>query len=50
MWDKTARVLINTTAFCGPRFLTPEHVERIHTRPDEEYRRKIIDASPAADE
>jgi rhamnose utilization protein RhaD (predicted bifunctional aldolase and dehydrogenase) len=44
MWDKTARVLINTAAFGGPRFLPKEHVDRIHTRPDEEYRRKMIDA------
>jgi rhamnose utilization protein RhaD (predicted bifunctional aldolase and dehydrogenase) len=43
MWDKAARVLINTAAFGGPRFLPKEHVDRIHTRPDEEYRRKMID-------
>jgi len=43
MWDKAARVLINTAAFGGPRFLAQEHVDRIHTRPDEEYRRKMID-------
>ena len=39
MYVKTARVLITTYALGGPRFLTPEQVARIHTRPDEAYRR-----------
>jgi rhamnose utilization protein RhaD (predicted bifunctional aldolase and dehydrogenase) len=38
---KAARVLIGTFALGGPRFLPPEAVERIHTRPDEEYRRQL---------
>ncbi|MFN2271643.1 MAG: class II aldolase/adducin family protein [Anaerolineae bacterium] len=38
---KAARILIGTYALGGPRFLTPEAVERIHTRPDEEYRRQL---------
>ena len=39
---KAARVLMGTYAFGGPHFLTPENVARIHTRPDEQYRRKQI--------
>lgn len=39
---KAIRVLQGTYAFGGPRFLSPQDVERIHTRPDEQYRRKRI--------
>jgi len=39
---KAARVLMGAYAFGGPHFLTPENVARIHTRPDEQYRRKRI--------
>jgi rhamnose utilization protein RhaD (predicted bifunctional aldolase and dehydrogenase) len=39
---KTARILHGTYAFGGPNFLTQENVSRIHTRPDEHYRQKII--------
>lgn len=39
---KTARILVGTYALGGPRFMTPEAVSRIHTRPDEHYRQKII--------
>jgi rhamnose utilization protein RhaD (predicted bifunctional aldolase and dehydrogenase) len=39
---KTARVLVGTYALGGPQFMTPEAVGRIHTRPDELYRRKIL--------
>jgi rhamnose utilization protein RhaD (predicted bifunctional aldolase and dehydrogenase) len=42
MYAKTARVLLGTYALGGPRFLTPENVERIHTRPDEHYRQKQL--------
>jgi hypothetical protein len=42
---KTARVLLGTAAFGGPNFLSPDHVKRIHTRPDEEYRRKMIEGA-----
>ncbi len=42
MYVKTARVLLGTYAMGGPRFLTPENVARIHTRPDEIYRQKQI--------
>jgi rhamnose utilization protein RhaD (predicted bifunctional aldolase and dehydrogenase) len=39
---KAARVLLGTYALGGPHFLTPENVTRIHTRPDELYRRKKL--------
>ena len=39
---KTARILKGTYALGGPHFMTPEAVNRIHTRPDEHYRQKII--------
>jgi rhamnose utilization protein RhaD (predicted bifunctional aldolase and dehydrogenase) len=39
---KTARVLLGTYALGGPRFMTPQAVDRIHTRPDELYRRKLL--------
>lgn len=42
MWVKTCRVLAGTMAFGGPSFLSPENVERIHRRPDEAVRRKLI--------
>jgi rhamnose utilization protein RhaD (predicted bifunctional aldolase and dehydrogenase) len=42
---KAARTLQGTYALGGPHFLTPEAVSRIHTRPDEHYRQKIIGAS-----
>jgi rhamnose utilization protein RhaD (predicted bifunctional aldolase and dehydrogenase) len=42
MYVKTARILLGTYAMGGPRFLTPENVARIHTRPDEHYRQRQI--------
>jgi rhamnose utilization protein RhaD (predicted bifunctional aldolase and dehydrogenase) len=42
MYVKTARILLGTYALGGPRFLTPQNVSRIHTRPDEHYRQKQI--------
>lgn len=42
MYEKTARALIGAYALGGPNFLTPEHVSRIHTRPDEHYRQRQI--------
>lgn len=42
MYVKTARILLGTYALGGPNFLTPEHVNRIHTRPDEHYRQRQI--------
>ena len=39
---KAARILVGTYALGGPRFLPPADIDRIHTRPDEHYRQKII--------
>jgi len=39
---KAARVLQGTYAFGGPHFMSVQSVRRIHTRPDEQYRRKRI--------
>jgi rhamnose utilization protein RhaD (predicted bifunctional aldolase and dehydrogenase) len=39
---KTARVLLGTYALGGPHFLTSRAADRIHTRPDELYRRKLL--------
>jgi rhamnose utilization protein RhaD (predicted bifunctional aldolase and dehydrogenase) len=41
MYVKTCRVLLGTYALGGPNFLSPQAVDRIHTRPDEHYRRKL---------
>ena len=40
MYVKTARVLLGTYALGGPHFLNSAAVARIHTRLDEQYRRK----------
>ncbi len=42
---KAARILLGTFALGGPRFLSPRDVERIHTRPDEVYRREKLSGS-----
>jgi len=41
MTDKAARILLGTMQFGGPHFMSEKDVLRIHTRPDEAYRRKI---------
>lgn len=43
MWDKTAKILAGTFQFGGPNYLTDENVSRIHTRPDEGQRKKLIE-------
>ena len=40
---KAFRVLLGTFALGGPHFFSPQTVARIHTRPDEAYRRKVIE-------
>jgi rhamnose utilization protein RhaD (predicted bifunctional aldolase and dehydrogenase) len=40
MYVKTARILAGACSMGGPHFLSPEHAERIHGRPDEHYRRQ----------
>ncbi len=39
---RSGNALLGTMAFGGPRFLSPENVARIHTRPDEAARRQLI--------
>lgn len=39
---KAARILLGTYALGGPHFLSAEAINRIHTRPDEHYRQRII--------
>jgi rhamnose utilization protein RhaD (predicted bifunctional aldolase and dehydrogenase) len=39
---KAARILLGTYAVGGPHFLSDHDVNRIHTRPDEHYRRKLL--------
>ena len=39
---KAARVLAGTMAFGGPRFLPPEEIQRVMTRPDEAVRMRAI--------
>jgi len=39
---KTARVLSGAYSVDGPRYLSPKDVDRIHTRLDEVYRRKLL--------
>jgi rhamnose utilization protein RhaD (predicted bifunctional aldolase and dehydrogenase) len=45
MMVKTARVLLGTFSAGGPHFMSQEQVDRIHTRPDELYRRKQLGLS-----
>jgi rhamnose utilization protein RhaD (predicted bifunctional aldolase and dehydrogenase) len=39
---KAARILLGTYALGGPTFLTPRDVARIHHRPDEHYRQRVL--------
>jgi rhamnose utilization protein RhaD (predicted bifunctional aldolase and dehydrogenase) len=40
MFVKTARVILGAYALGGPHFMSAEAVARIHSRPDEQYRRQ----------
>ena len=42
MMDKAARILLGTYALGGPHFLSQSQVNRLHTRPDEAYRRQLL--------
>ena len=44
MADKYARILLGTYALGGPNYLSPEDVERIDKRLDENYRRRLLAA------
>ncbi|MCL6518349.1 MAG: class II aldolase/adducin family protein [Armatimonadetes bacterium] len=50
MWDKTAKILARTYHFGGPSYLTPEQVNRLATRPDEEQRKRLIKGLPLTTE
>lgn len=39
---KTAKIILGTYLLGGPNFFSDENVNRIETRPDERYRRKVI--------
>ena len=41
MTDKACRILLGTMQFGGPHFMSEKDILRIHTRPDEAYRRRI---------
>lgn len=42
MAEKMSVAITGAYAMGGPRFMSPEHVDRIYTRPDEKYREKAI--------
>ncbi|MEW5719559.1 MAG: aldolase, partial [Chloroflexota bacterium] len=42
MMVKTARILLGTFAAGGPHFMPPQEVDRIHARPDEHYRQRLL--------
>lgn len=43
MWDKTAKVLAGTYQFGGPNYMSETQVNRIHSRPDEAQRKRLIE-------
>jgi hypothetical protein len=42
MMVKIARILLGAVAAGGARYLSEENVSRIHKRPDEHYRQKVL--------
>jgi rhamnose utilization protein RhaD (predicted bifunctional aldolase and dehydrogenase) len=42
MAEKTARIFLGAAALGGPVALSPQHVARIDTRPDEHYRQRML--------
>lgn len=42
MAEKMSRILVGAYAAGGPRFMPPQDIARINTRPDEKYREKVI--------
>lgn len=40
---KAARILLGSYACGGPRAMRPADIDRIHTRPDEHYRQRVLD-------
>jgi rhamnose utilization protein RhaD (predicted bifunctional aldolase and dehydrogenase) len=43
MAEKAAGIWIRAASLGGPVFMTPEHVARINTRPDEAHRRRVLE-------
>lgn len=43
MAEKAASIWATAAALGGPVFMTPEHVARIATRPDEAHRKRVLD-------
>jgi len=37
-----ARILVGAYSVGGPRFMSEADINRIHTRPDEHYRQKLL--------
>ncbi len=42
MAEKMSQILVGTYAVGGPRFMSPQDIDRIYTRPDEKYRERVI--------
>ena len=42
MAEKMARILVGAYSVGGPRFMSEADINRIHTRPDEHYRQKLL--------
>ena len=42
MAEKMSQILVGAYAVGGPRFMPPQDIARICTRPDEKYREKVI--------
>jgi len=42
MAEKMSQIILGTYAAGGPNFMSPEHIDRIYTRPDEKYREKAL--------
>ena len=42
MADKWARIILGSSAFGGPHYLSDAQADRIESRPDEHYRRKVL--------
>ena len=42
MAEKMSQILVGAYAVGGPRFMPPQDIARIYTRPDEKYREKVI--------
>ncbi len=46
MAEKMARILVGAYSVGAPRFMSEADINRIHTRPDEHYRQKLLSLKP----